>query len=258
MTGFKQILNRWRSSAVLMSVVILMSQPVAAHDFFGHPTVPAPENAQKYVVFMANGQYHSVDGSIMQDGLIAGDGMFFQSQIMQRSEVQIEQNRNEAVSFFQQRFGVDVLTNDKMLFTGVYVDPRNNLRAYTVSGENAPSDGWEVRDGGWAAFVMAPEGITLGGEFDGVHIPANSVLFYGDYNIKIEREDGSEDELIFHYKSAAPFVADGFGNGIINCEISHPQYGVGLASGVVLGELLNDELLMQQNVKNVLIFPAND
>jgi hypothetical protein len=80
--------------------------------------------------------------------------MFFQKQIMHRSDAQIAEEQAKALAFFKQRFGLDPANGDVSISMFMF-DPRNNYRAYVVSGEAVPSSGWVVRDGGWNATVTS-------------------------------------------------------------------------------------------------------
>ncbi|MFT5163267.1 MAG: hypothetical protein ACI9FJ_001853, partial [Alteromonadaceae bacterium] len=135
---------------------------------WGSGNVPAPQGIKKYIVFLADGSYQSVDGSIMLDGMVEGDGLAYQRKVMGRSEPEIEQHKNLAKRYFMESFGIDVDKESGVMFTGFQVDPRNHARAYTISGENISAAGWEMRMGGWGVFVMNPAGIDLAGDFSGV------------------------------------------------------------------------------------------
>jgi hypothetical protein len=93
-----------------------------------------------------------------------------------------------------QRCGLDV-ENDfqNIFFSGVQLDPRFNFRAYTVSDEVVPTEGWEVFDGGWAVFVVNPEGMVLGGEFAGVHVPVGTIFSFQDF---VMVRDGDKEPLV--------------------------------------------------------------
>lgn len=119
-----------------------------------------------------------------------------------RSDAEIEQDRANAIEFFQQRFGIDVVDNENVMFTSFTFDPRNEYRAYVVAGRDVPPEGWVVRDGGWSVAVTNPDGLTLGGEYEGVQVPQGSMMVFGDYNIDVP----GEDPIIIHYQSGGPII----------------------------------------------------
>lgn len=228
------------------------------HYGYGYPRYrrhgsPTPEGYEQYLVFLGNGVWRSPDGSNFVDGLIEGDGMNFQRKVMGRSDEEIEEQRQLAIDFFLQRFGLDVVNDtENLYFTGLEVDPRNRMRAYTISGVHVPRRGWKVRDGGWGVFVINPEGVTLGGEFEGMHIPVNSGMVYGEYNIRVP----FKENIVIQYESDFPFIADQFGAGAIRCKLFSEDFGEGLAGGIVNPVFLDDNFLIQQDIRNILTFPA--
>ncbi|MFT5163586.1 MAG: hypothetical protein ACI9FJ_002182, partial [Alteromonadaceae bacterium] len=130
----------------------------------------------------------------------------------------------------------------------------NHARAYTISGENISAAGWEMRMGGWGVFVMNPAGIDLAGDFSGNHAPQNAVMLFGDYNIKGQHRDGSEKQIKMHFESAEPTVFDRFGSGLLNFKLHSEAFGDGLGQGVQ-SIALDSELRIQQDARNILIFP---
>jgi hypothetical protein len=179
--------------------------------------------------------------------------MNFQRKVMGRSDEEIEEQRQLAIDFFKQRFGLDVVNDtENLYFTGFEIDPRNEMRAYTISGVHVPRRGWKVRDGGWGVFVINPEGVTLGGEFEGMHIPVNSGMVYGEYNIEVP----FKENIVIHFESDLPYIPDQFGAGAIRCKLFSEDFGEGLAGGLVNPVFLDDNFLMQQDIRNILTFPA--
>ena len=95
---------------------------------------PTPQGFRKYLVYMQNG--------VIDPSSPAPDtGEFFQTEVMQRSPAEIEADRQAAIAYFRQRFGLDFSGGDTdgPASFGPFMDARrNNYRAYTVSGENVP------------------------------------------------------------------------------------------------------------------------
>lgn len=228
------------------------------HNTNAKGVTPTPDGtaSKGYLAFIGNGRFRSVDGSIMKDGLVMGDGLDFQHNVRGRSDEEIEARRAEAVAFFKDRFGIDVEIHPGIVFTGYEVDPRINMRAYVVSGENVSKEGWKIDDGGFGAFVVDSAGVTLSGAWEGVHLPAASVLFFGEYVIRAEREDGEKEELVIHYESDIPFTRDQFGAGKVLYKAISEEFGRGFAGGITRFQFLDDDFLLQLDVRNIVTFPG--
>src|SRR5215213_5999785 len=78
----------------------------------------------------------------------------------------------------------DPSTHEGVMFESFMSDPHNEYRAYVISGQEVPPENWVVRDGGRMVTVTDPEGITLGGEYEGMIVSVDTVLVFGDYNIE--------------------------------------------------------------------------
>jgi hypothetical protein len=224
---------------VLLVLSLTTSSLVAAQE------VAAPEGFDQLLVYMATGVYDPDDPNYE-----APDGDFWHREIMGRSDEEIEQNRNEAIAFFQERFGIDPSTHEGVSFMSFMFDPRNEYRAYVVSGREVLPEGWVIRDGGWNMTVTDPEGITLGGEFEGKHVPEGTMVVFGDYNI-----DTGGDPIIIHYQSGEPIIPSETGAIYFLCELISEDFGNGLAQGISAPKALEDGLT-QANVRNVLTFPG--
>ena len=229
-----------------------------------NPGSPTPDNFDKFLVYMADGLYDPNDPNYT-----APTPEEFQREIMQRNDEEIAQDRDAAIEFYNQRFGLNLedpgddlfasfTTEEGVMFSPLFFDPRNEYRAYVVSNERAPSSGWVVRDGGWTASIVNPDGFTLGGEFQGVHVPQGTIFAFGDYNIQRTLPGGKDIEpLIIHYQSGGPIIpnADQNGGMFFRCELFSEEFGAGLAQGVVAPEMLPDGRI-HQNIRNVLTFPG--
>jgi hypothetical protein len=161
--------------------------------------------------------------------------------------------------FMKQMGGLfESFTQHGITFAPSTFDPRNEYRAYVVSDERVPSSGWVVRDGGWSAIVVEPDGFTLDGEFAGIHVPQGTAFAFGDYNILRTLPSGKAIEpILIHYESGGPIIpnADKHGGFMFRCDLFSEEFGHGLAQGIVAGVTLPDGRF-QQNVRNVLTFPG--
>ncbi|MEE9355677.1 MAG: hypothetical protein V3U75_08830 [Methylococcaceae bacterium] len=209
-----------------------------------------PDNLGKAMTFISTRAFDSVDGTFFLDGMIKGDGMDFFKNTMGLSEEEIEMSREKALAFYKKRFGLDI-DDPKVYFTGFQIDPAAGYKVIMATGKrNHLGKGYPIVDGGWAYAVVDPEGLDLGGEFEGTHVPAGTMFAFGNYVIK--RGRGRKD-LVLSYKSRGPMQPVGTG-GVINCEVSHPKFGEGVGWGYFeFHELANGQVSAQ--VRNVLTFP---
>ena len=159
-------------SMVLIAALLVL--PALAFATNGGPPSPTPQGFDKYLVFMGAGLY---DTEILPaEGDLA---VWFHEEVMGRSVAEIATEKIAADAFFEERFGPGLMS---MAFG---LDPRNEYRAYTISGEWIGEDGWVVRDGGF--MVMVPDdgsgGKTLYGTYGGPTgkwIPAGASIVYGE------------------------------------------------------------------------------
>lgn len=209
---------------------------------------PFPDGFNGFMVFMATGSLPLTDSFFL-------DGTYFHEQIMERTPAEVAQNRAEALDFFASRFGlVNADSDPNLSFFGFYVDPRIDYRAYVISGERVPTEGFEVHDGGWIAVVTNPNGITLGGAFPGRHVPVNTVFSFGDYSIERTRKGKGPqpDPLVVHYRCNHPLVFTFSGGEVFDCDLESDEFGVGLGQGVTTPLIENGEL--RPNGRTVLTF----
>lgn len=224
--------------------------------------VKTPEGFGKFLVFMGAGTYDMDDPDFELP-----DGLFFQEEIMSRTQDEIDQKESDAKEFFKNRFGIDVddpENEDRVRFRSFIMDPRNEYRAYVISGLRVPPEGFVVRDGGYLALLIDPEGFTLGGEFDGELTPFGTMFVFGDYNIDISSSELSQklgrDNIIIPYKSGYPVVIE-VNRSIFDqrlmfqCELDSEEFGSGIAQGVS-GGLTLDNGMFRANIRNVLTFPS--
>ncbi len=218
-----------------------------------------PAGYVKYLVYMANGVYNPNDPNFTPPS-----GDFFFRNIMGFNDAQIAQSKADAITFFNARFGLDVANDPNVTMTSFMFDPRNNYRAYTISGMEVPDTGFVVRDGGWNVTI-GPNSEVLHGAYGGAAgktVPAGAAMVFGNYNILVERGsntgdgEGSDHNIILHYQSHSPIISDVSGNFGFQCELTSPQFGNGFAQGLsgASEQLLGG--LIKADIRNVLTFPA--
>ena len=143
-----------------------------------------------------------------------------------------------ADTYFQTTFG-GLYTPGSLMKFGV--DPRNEYRAYFISGMRVPTEGWVVRDGGFLAILS-----------DG------GMVVYGDYNIKVTKwgRGGRDPEpIIIHYQSAGPIYPNPDGSLMFLCVLSSDSFddhGGGLAQGISVPITIAGQTVA--NIRNILTF----
>jgi hypothetical protein len=237
-----KLLNR--KLVIVLALLAVISTTVVGFVFAQEDEIA--DEFDQVLVYMAAGIYDPDDADYE-----APDGDFWHREIMGRTETEIEEDRAAAIDFFIERFGIDPVDNDDVMFQSFMVDPRNEYRAYVVEGHDVPAEGWVVRDGGWSVAVTNPDGLALGGEFEGVQVPQGSMMVFGDYNI--DTVDG--EPIIIHYQSGEPIVSQDAGWIAFRCEIFHEDFGTGLAQGISASSVQEDGM-MHANIRNVLTFPG--
>lgn len=206
-----------------------------------------PTGYDGFLVFMANGALPVTDSYFL-------DGAYFQETIMGRCQEEIDADREAALDYFADRFGIDALSNPDIAFLSFYVDPRINYRAYVISGERVPRAGYEVHDGGWLAMVVNPNGTTLGGQFAGMHVPFYTVMSFGDYSIEVTKPGhGPQPEPIkIHYQCNDPLIPLlNFGE-VFNCDLYSDRFGVGRGQGMTAP--ITSDGFLRPNGRTVLTF----
>jgi hypothetical protein len=155
---------------------------------------------------------------------------------MGRDDAAIAAERARADVYFQATFGA-LYTPGSLEAFGV--DPRNEYRAYFISGMRVPPEGFVVRDGGFRADL------SNGG-----------FVVFGDYNIKVTKPSGAEP-IVIHYESAEPIFETPTGL-FFQCHLSSDDFedfGGGLAQGVSIPKTLPDGRVVA-NIRNILTFPG--
>jgi hypothetical protein len=257
----------------ILAILLIAGAGVA----YAATSASTPGGFDKVVVFMAAGQY---DPAVPPaEGDLA---MWFHKDIMERTDEDITMTKEEATAYFNETFGLNSTNSPEPTAYGV--DPRNDDRAYIISGMAVPPEGWVVRDGGF--MVNLTEETTLygtwGGE-EGKTVPAGSLFVYGDYNIDVSSMDNVSPDnespdnespdnvsptmtptpaepIIIHYQSAEPIVPDMVNNGTtFRCTAIAP-WGEGIAQGISYPQTVTDNMtginMTQANIRNVQTYPA--
>lgn len=241
-----------------VSLVVAGVSQVGAGGASGAPT---PVGFDRYLVYMANGVFDPEE----EPNFLPGE--IFQQEIMGRTPAEVAEQEALAREFFDGRFGL-IEEEGVVEFNSFTFNPANNYRAYTVSGERVPAEGWVVRDGGFSAVVVAEDGVTLGGEFAGTHVPQGTMVVFGDYNILVtgpgrSGEHRDQREIILHYRSGDPLIVDRFGVMHFTCGLvdSETDLGIsaddwdGMAQGVVRPPEPQADGTVKVSIRNVLTFP---
>lgn len=239
---------------ILLALITIGS---AAAQSMNESMSSTPEGFEKVLVFMANGELNT------SDTMSAPSPDSFYRNVMNFTPEQMVQEQANAEQFFMEHYGIDfsnveavngTKTIDGSAELSIFtVDPRNNYRAYYVSGEDVPNIGWEVRDGGWQLMFMNDTLVkgAFGGQ-DGKLLPAGSMSVYGYYSV----DRPGQNPIIIHYQSFTPMVPNVAGVPAIDCNITDPMWGVGRATGAVQPAMDMGNGIMKQNWRNVLTFPA--
>lgn len=246
--------RRWVLASILVLAAVI---PVKAGETGVGPGSPTPAGFTKYLVYLGESTVAPGEPGLFTD---AAHVNHFQGVIMQRTPVEVAAEEAAAEQFFWQRFGLNFTATEPdangvqaipgATFQAFVQNEDANYRAYTISGESVPSQGWLVRDGGW--IITLTEDMVLHGDYggmDGKFTPAGAIVVFGNYNIKVESKKGKAGQngrtIIIHYESGNPILPDADGVMHFVCTLTHPEWGLGRARGVVEGK----------TIRNILTFP---
>lgn len=228
----------------------------------------APAGYDKYLIYIADGVY--APSEPYPDSRITGcgpspfcDGDYFHKEIMGRDDYEIQTLEAEAKEYFRVQFGVDVddpANAGRLVFRSFMLDPRLNYHVISASGEQVPSEGWRVRDGGWATIFVDPDGFDLGGNSSGQHVPPGTMVVFGDYNIQNVKRHKDEEgggnskrgPIVIRYRSIEPQLPT---DRSFQCEVLHDEYGSGLVRGRV-EVMMNGNERIRINAVSVITFPG--
>lgn len=217
---------------VLTVNALLVSAALADPPTRGRPgSIPIPQDFTGFAVAMANGILASPDDLALTDPAVFEA---FQRQVIGRTTEEIEAHRQAALQFFAERFGIhDAQTHPDVVFSSAVANPAYNYRIYAIGGLHVPASGWVLHDAGYTVVVTNPLGLTLGGEFAGVHVSQGALMAFGDYKIERLKRNGEPHPRPFHvaFKSAAPIFILEDGTSHFQCELDSAEFGTGLAQG---------------------------
>lgn len=233
--------------AFAVVVTALLGNPLPAQN-------PPPAPFSKYLVYTAAGVFNP--NVPPPEGDLA---LWFHKTIMGRSDAAVAAEKVRAEQYFLQTFGIPLGTS-----AAFGLDPRNEYRAYFISGENVPPQGWVVRDGGFMVTI-GPGGMTLFGTWGGPGgrwVPEGTVVVFGDYNIAVTgpgrgRPDDANirRQILIHYESVEPIIPHPHQDGIFfQCRLLSAEFGTGLAQGISIPRTRNGNVVA--NIRNILTFPG--
>lgn len=178
----------------------------------------------------------------------------------------IAEYREDASDFFVTKFGLDgdaLMADGRAIFIPFYFNPDIAYRAISVSGESVGSEGWQLIDTGWTLMITDPNGVTIPPDvemFGGLHMPPGAFLLFGDYHLRpTDVQDRCPrryrpDPITIHYESGCPIIPGMMGIVTFVCDLSHPEWGDGIAAGVSIPHPTEDGGLRFDN-RNIITFP---
>jgi len=201
-------------------------------------------NEGKSLVLSSVSEFLPAEGTFFTNGLFSGDGMNFQRNVMSRSTAEINDHRLAAIEYFIEKFGLN-FESESIFFNGFEVMPEIEYHVMLDSSKKGiRSD--EIQDGGWIAVVVDSQGVTLGGQFNGLKVPQGTMFVYGDY--KINHRNRSD-------KSNRPFIPQFDGSFIASFDVqSKNTSGKAIAT---ISPKPSSNGLMTANIKNVLQLDNN-
>lgn len=254
-------LRRWMTlllAAALVAGIASVTVGIGYADAGGErqSVAAVPDGFDQYLVYMA--QPRSVEEPTVVNFETFKE---FQAEVYGRDEAAVAAFREEAIAFYEGRFGLDfsdaeVQEDGSQSIEGAtlvpsFVAPETEYRAYTIGGLRVPSEGHVVRDSSFN--VMLEPGVTLQGEYGGTAgrvAEDGGMLAFGDYNILIPGPgaSGNDDEIQIRFQSTGPIVANADGVMTFVCDLIHEQWGEGQARGIVTPD---------GEIRNVLGFPVS-
>lgn len=220
---------------------------------------PTPDGLIKQITMIA-------DGTLADPNSVLLDPMPIWVDDFGWSAEYIEEYRSDALEFFEGKFGIDgeaLMAEGRAVFIPFYFNPDIEYRAISVSGDSVGSEGWQLIDTGWTLMITDPNGLTLppeAGVFAGVHMTPGAFLLYGDYHLRptsIQRHCPRRyqpEPITIHYESGCPIIPGMMGIVTFVCDLSHPEWGPGIAAGVSIPHPTEDGGLRFDN-RNVITFP---
>lgn len=247
---------RCHGAAVAVLAAMLVASPAAEQG--KQAASPVPDGFVKYMVFMMNGIF---DPTVPDED----SADFYQRSIRGRDDAAIAEHRSEAATYFLEQFDLDFRWNDVdggVTFSGFMDARRTNYRAYTISGEQVPSEGFLVDGGGWMFTVSDPNGVWLHGQYGGtagLWVPPGTSGVFGEYVIHVTagKSGHAKDPIVMRFQSQRPIIARSDGVVSFQCALRHPVWGEGVAEGVSVPPKMLPDGRIQVAVRNVVTFPPH-
>lgn len=194
------------------------------------------------------------------------DFSFFKD-VMKFTEDEIVQVTNDALQFFNTKFGLDFSQSEpnelgERLFQNATFSPflfspelqyTITYHRWIITG-NTRSICFENRDGGFIVTFSSEQLLhgTYGGE-QGIPIAAGGLALYGFYNLPV----CPQEPVVIRYSSRTPFRIDPHdGIGIINCDLFHHILGPGLAQGISQ-VIPTEDGRFRFTIRNLFTFPPH-
>jgi hypothetical protein len=232
--------------------------------------VQAPDGFDDLLLYMQNGVFDPTEPHPVIPNCAGGFCFsdYFQTAIQQRDSAEIGVLVEQAKSFFNARFGIDLddpANQGRVQLLDFTLDPRGDYRAYVISDTYVPPSGFFVNDGGWILMVVDPDGYELGGEFTGQTVPAGAMVLFGEYQIEVQRGNRIVRTIDLSYRSGSFVLFDANGIAHFGCELKRGRldennfYDLsverdGLAQGYAGALEPVGNGLFKANVRNTLTF----
>lgn len=220
---------------------------------------PLPDGLIKQITMIADGVVADPNEMLLDPTPIWTDDFGW-------SPAYIADYRSDALDFFQSKFGLDgeaLMAEGRAVFMPFYFSPDIAYRAISVSGESVGSEGWQLIDTGWTLMVTDPNGIILppeAGTFAGVNMTPGAFLLFGEYHLRAtDVQDRcprryNPDPITIHYESGCPIIPGMMGVVTFICDLSHPEWGPGIAAGVSIPHPTPEGGIRFDN-RNIITFP---
>jgi hypothetical protein len=192
-----------------------------------------PPRFTKTMVFVADGLVDVTN--LVKVGQPAIDS-FFKGKLGM-TEAQVQGVYADMAAYMGKKFGLDVNNPSGFVVYPLTLDASMNYRCIASSDQEVPSVGWEIRDGNWGVGVTDPDGITLGGEFAGMHAPVNSAIPFGYYHIQTNIREACRTGTQLkaykvNYRGQCAITPDALGAMHFVCDLISPEWGKGVGQGI--------------------------
>ncbi len=198
-------------------------------------------------------------------------GFDFFTDIMKYSQQQIAEATEEAIAFFNERYGLDFSSAQpnefgiRVLENATFVPYANDDLGFVVNFNTWIKTGiqhsrcYPIRDGGCLVTPIPSPGLqqTLRGTYGGVNglpLGQGEAIAWGIYNIRVSSR---RPPIIIEYKSNTPIRIEPVdGTLILNLDLFHQELGTGRALGA-LRITPTDAGMFQYSYRSTITFPAS-